>query len=55
MQLLTFSLVSVVLAAFHTLKWLLGCLWRVFAGLDGSCSIVRSTTLGVAKACLGSS
>jgi len=48
MQILTFSLVPVVLSEIHGLKWVIGCLWLVFSGLDRSRSIVRSTALGVA-------
>jgi len=48
MQILTFSLVPVVLAANHGFKWVIGCFSLVFAGLDRSRSIVRSTALGVA-------
>jgi len=47
MQILTFSLVSVVLAEIHGFKWVIGCFWLAFAGLDRSRSIVRSAALGV--------
>jgi len=55
MQSLTFALVSVVLAEIHDFKWVKGCSWPVFAGLDRSRSIVRSTALGLAQVCLGDS
>jgi len=48
MQILIFSLVSVVLAEIHCFKWVICCFWLVFAGLDRSRSIVRSTALGLA-------
>jgi len=48
MQILTFSLVPVVLSEIHGLKWIMGCLWLVFAGLDRSRSIARSAALVVA-------
>jgi len=35
------------LAEIHNYKWVIGCFWLVFAGLDRSRSIVRSATLGV--------
>jgi len=36
------------LAEIHGFKWVIGCFWLVFAGLDRRRSIVRSTALGVA-------
>jgi len=48
MQILTFSRVFVVLAEIHGLEWVIGCFWRVFAGLDSSRFIVRSTALELA-------
>jgi len=53
LQILTFSLVPVVLAEIHGFKWVIGCFWLVFAGLDRSSSIVRSTALGVAWSLYG--
>jgi len=55
MQNLTFSLVSVVLAEIRGFKWVIGCFSLVFAGLDRSRSIVRSTALGVAQSLFGGS
>jgi len=37
----------------HGFKWFIGCFSLVFAGLNRSRSIVRSTTLGWLKPCLG--
>jgi len=55
MQIVTFSLVSVRLAAIHGFKWVTGCFSLLCASLDRSRSIVRSTALGWLKACLGGS
>jgi len=47
MHILTFSLVSVRLSEIYGFKWVIGCFSLVFAGLERSISIVRSTALGV--------
>jgi len=47
MQILTFSLVPVVLVEIHGFKLVVGCFSPVFAGLDRSRSIARSTALGL--------
>jgi len=48
MQILIFSLVSVVLAEIQGFKWVIGRFWLVFAGLGRIRSIVRSTALEMA-------
>jgi len=53
MEILTFLLVHVGLAEINRSKLVVGCFSLVFAGLDRSRSIVRSTALRVVKACLG--
>jgi len=48
MQILTFSLVPVVLAEIHGFKLVIGCFSPVSADLNRIRSIARSTALGVA-------